>query len=145
MGQRSMIGRAGLQARVAFGAALLLGALVSAPASAQQGRYLFDVVKREPYRGAYAALTAPMIAAQPWMDKAGGVASPGTTLRIDGAAYQLYSLCKPHDCGDNMLMVLFSADGRRAVGAFRTPEGTRYLGAPDAGQRQALDAAFDAP
>ncbi|MCK0198454.1 inhibitor of vertebrate lysozyme family protein [Ancylobacter sp. 6x-1] len=126
------------------GAALLATCLLAAtlfPARAQDaaaGRYLFDAVKVQPWRGTYAALVRPIAKAEPWVVGGRGVGFPSRRSIIEGRPQELFGLCKPHDCADNQLVVLFAPDGRRATGAFRTPKGMRFLGQPDEAARRAL-------
>lgn len=124
-------------------AALLGLVLLSAPTAARDGAYLFDVVKKEPQRTAWNALIKPLRKAHPWMVGANGVAAPAVPVTVDGTAFDVFFLCKPHDCGGNRMQVMFAGDGRKAYAIFRTPKGEQVLGSPDDLQRRALAAAFN--
>ncbi|MFK8249981.1 Ivy family c-type lysozyme inhibitor [Ancylobacter terrae] len=127
--------------RGVLAACLLVAAGMSADAG--QGRYLFDVVKAAPYRDSYERLVAPLRKTARWVVGAQGVGGASVNVNVDGRAFEVFSLCQPHDCHDNRLAVLFSADARQAYGAFRTPKGTTYLGKPDPVQQRALEGGFN--
>jgi hypothetical protein len=112
--------------------------LAAAPASAGEGRYLFDVVAKEPYRTSWSRLIQPLRKAEPWLVQAQGVASPAEMITVDGATFEVFSLCKPHDCADNQMKALFSAGGARAYGMFRSLNGIQVFGQPNTTQLKAL-------
>lgn len=74
---------------------------------------LFEQLEKPDYKAAYMQLFDGDAATPAWM-KEGGTASPGRVVTIGGTEYELYSHCKPHDCGDNMMYVLFSRDRKHA-------------------------------
>ena len=130
-----------MRAGLPFSVAAALG-LLAMPASSE-GRYIFDVVKQPPFGAAWNRLVEPLKKSQPWMIDARGVAGPSVTINVDGQSFEVFSLCKPHDCADNQMQVLFSDGGRKAHGAFRTRDGVRMLGHVSATQGKALLQAFD--
>jgi hypothetical protein len=123
--------------------ALALALLIASPALAQQmAPYLTDILEQPAHRASFNSLVA---ASKPpsWLKtftKTGhGVNGPAKHVSIAGASYSLFFVCKPHDCGDNKMNVLFSSDGTHAWGAIiERRKGPRFLGSPDAGQRDAL-------
>jgi hypothetical protein len=121
-------------------AALLCGYALFGPsvAQAEDAPYLFDVIKQPAYKASWNRLVAPLKKQEPWVVGAKGVGSPAKRLDVEGKTFELFSLCQPHDCHDNMLHVIFTDGGKTAYGAFRTPEGLRYLGGANPAQQQAL-------
>jgi len=97
--------------------------------------YLFDLLKQAPYRAAWDTMFKGEKNIPAWIITFGktydGVASPGRTVEVDGENDLLASVCKPHDCGDNQLYVLFAPDAAQAWGMLLTGESnTRWFGAP---------------
>jgi len=93
---------------------------------------LFDQIEKPEYKAAYRALFTDAAATPAWM-REGGTASPGRVVTIGGADYEFYSHCKPHDCGDNMMYVLFSRDRQHAWALAVESGKSRVFGNPDAG------------
>jgi len=120
---------------------------VAAPAMAQTtGPYLPDVLKQPAYRAAWNKLIAGA-RVPAWL--AGfsktydGVVTPAKTADVEGVAYQLFSVCKPHDCAGNMFEVMFSPGAATAKGALVDNNAApRFFGAPDAAQAAALTQAL---
>jgi hypothetical protein len=114
-------------------ALLLLGA---SPAVAQDnGPYLFDLMKQPHYlmawKGMLVGETVP-----PWVKTFtktfNGTSAPATTISVGGEPYLLGWVCKPHDCGDNQLYVLFAPGARQAWGLLISAGDKRsWLGRPD--------------
>jgi hypothetical protein len=110
------------------GASLML---IAAGASAEQ--YLPEIASKAPYKKAY----AEMLSFPSWVSKAQGTASPLEKASADGKSFTVGHMCKPHDCADNQLSVVFSADGTKSWGllATRSADGKAFnkqlLGNPD--------------
>jgi hypothetical protein len=114
-------------------ALLLFG---SSAALAQDSRpYLFDLMKQPHYlmawKGMLVGETVP-----PWVKTVtktfNGTSAPATTISVGGQPYLLGWVCKPHDCGDNQLYVLFAPGARQAWGLLISPGDKRsWLGRPD--------------
>ena len=94
---------------------------------------LYDQVDKPAYKPAYTALLGTMDRVPRWVSR-GGTASPGRVVTIAGAQYESYSHCKPHDCGDNMMYVLFSRDLKHAWALMVRNGRARYFGNPNADQ-----------
>ncbi|WP_097304047.1 Ivy family c-type lysozyme inhibitor [Pseudomonas chlororaphis] len=111
-------------------AALPLSLMASA-ASAEQ--YLFEIADKAPYKQAY----AEMLAFPSWVSEAKGTATPIENVSVDGKSFTMGKMCKPHDCLDNQLFVVFSADGKKSWGLLvtRAEDGKafnkQFLGNPD--------------
>ena len=50
---------------------------------------------------------------------------------VGGQPYLLGWVCKPHDCGDNELYVLFAPGARQAWGLLISGDKRSWLGRPD--------------
>ena len=95
--------------------------------------YLFDLIKRPVYNKAWLAMFRNEKDAPQWLVNVEGPATPVERVNSKGIAYQLSSVCKPHDCGDNIFHVIFSSDGRKAWGLLLVNENNeRFFGSPDA-------------
>lgn len=64
----------------------------------------------------------------------GGVEHNGRVIIVDGKRYELFPICKPHDCGGNFLYAVFPPGGGRAW-ALTTEDdrNLRFYGNPDQG------------
>ncbi|MCX2561806.1 Ivy family c-type lysozyme inhibitor [Acetobacter farinalis] len=117
---------------------MLLAVCVATPAFAQSTQTTSDLAKTVKYRPAYHAMTQ----LPEWVTKAAAVSVPTKTLTQDGRTYLIGHLCKPHDCADHQLDVVFSADGKTTWGLLSRRYGkTLYqmpLGEPDAETLAAL-------
>ena len=105
--------------------------LIATGASAEQ--YLPEIASKAPYKKAY----AEMLSFPSWVSKAQGTASPVERVSVEGKSFTVGHMCKPHDCADNQLSVVFSADGTKSWGllATRSVDGKAFnkqlLGNPD--------------
>lgn len=122
-------------------AAMLAVLVLSAPALADT-RHLFEMIGREPYRGTWNRLIAPVLKNERWLKGARGVWSPVQSVSIDGVRSTLYVICRPGACADHRISVIFEAEGRRAYAAFRSPTGVQILGMPSDSMRRALVSAL---
>jgi hypothetical protein len=121
---------------------LLIGSAPSL-AAAQEGPYLFDLLKQPSYLAAWKAMlkgaTVPAWVAS-YAKTFDGPSSPAKDVPVGSETYTLGWVCKAHDCGDNQLYVLFSPDGGQAWGLLITAGGQRqWLGAPDAAIQAAIE------
>lgn len=126
---------------------MLVMCIASAPAAAA-GPYLFDITKKPAYAKALASLFDSSGKLPDWtreMRKPKGnfVASPGIRTSAEGATYEVFQVCKPHDCHDNQMVVMFAPNGARAWGALQEAgKPTAYFGSPGDAQQAAMKAAF---
>jgi hypothetical protein len=123
-------------------ALLLVG---SAPtfAAAQEGPYLFDLLKQPSYLSAWKAMlkgeTVPAWVAN-YAKTFDGPSTPAKDVPVGGETYTLGWVCKAHDCGDNQLYVLFSPGGNQAWGLLIAAGDQRqWLGGPDAAIQAAIE------
>jgi hypothetical protein len=108
--------------------------------------YLFDVIKKPAYARALTSLLDHAGNLPSWIretrkTKGNYVGSPGGPVTINGSTYELFHACKPHDCTDNQLAILFTPNGIQAWGALlEYGKPISYLGAPSDTQQAALKA-----
>ena len=118
---------------------LLLGS--AAACGAEEGPYLFDLLKQQTYLAAWKAMLAGETVPA-WVGKYAttfdGPSSPSKQVSVGSETYTLAWVCKAHDCGDNQLHVLFSPDGKQAWGLLITGQQRRWLGKPDAAIQTAI-------
>ncbi|MFP3517035.1 Ivy family c-type lysozyme inhibitor [Pseudomonas sp. SIMBA_077] len=113
--------------------------------AAQAAEYLFDVTDKSPYKEAY----QKMLAFPDWVSSGQGTSSPLQEVELEGQKYTLGQMCKPHDCGDNQLVVVFSPDKKQAWGLLATRStddrsfNTQLLGAPDSAIKDLLTKTLD--
>jgi hypothetical protein len=129
-----------------FALSVLVAGSPATPAWARAGAYLLDLIRTEPYRAAWTRMLAKEHDVPNWINDfavtGDGVTTPARLVPVGYRAYSLATLCKPHDCTDNMLYVLFAPDGSQAfaklVEAGKTP---RLFGKPNASVVEALNEA----
>lgn len=106
--------------------------------------YLEDLLKQPNYFAAYTSLVRTAAKKETWLTGYKGMPAgptiPNTTVKMGAETMTVAAACKAHDCNERQLFVLFSADGGKAWGQLRLPEGTTFLGNPDAATRKALAA-----
>ena len=120
-----------------------LAAVFSTFAMAEDGEYLFDLLKRSAHKTAWNAMLASGGKIPDWVrifgDGGNGVASPSGLIAVGGQTYQIANVCKAHDCAGNEVHVLFSFGAAKAWGLLlETGKPQRFLGGPNAAQQQAL-------
>ncbi|PZQ85672.1 MAG: hypothetical protein DI549_00945 [Ancylobacter novellus] len=125
-------------ARVGLLALALIGFAAPALANTDGKSALYEVIFREPYRGAWKRLTAPVVSSNRWLKGARGIWHPARVVMVDAERFKVFFLCKVNECAANRISVIFTPDGHRAFGAFRTPAGTQILGGPNDDTRRAL-------
>lgn len=129
--------------QVSIAAAAALGFLLSLRhASAQSAPYLFDLLKRPAFRKSFDALFADERGVDDWIGvfqrTDNGVCGPSKRVQAGGAIFIAADVCKPRDCADNHLQVLFSENGNRATALLRSPRGQRWFGTPGPQERALL-------
>jgi hypothetical protein len=114
-------------------------------ASARPGAYLLDLIKTEPYRDAWTKMLAKERDVPSWIKDfiatGDGVNTPAEMVPVGVQAFTFATLCKAHDCADNMLHVVFAPDGAKAYGRLvEAGKAPRLFGKPDAQIQAALSA-----
>ena len=67
-----------------------------------------------------------------------GVTAPAEFVTVKGRHYEIFPLCKPHDCGDNKFEVMFERGGGRARGLLVTPDAKTFFGDPSESEKAEL-------
>ena len=103
--------------------------------------YLFHVLKKPVYRAAWDAMlksekNVPSWLTE-WAEKSAGPTSPCKDAVVNEVEYMVHSVCKAHECGDNLFIVFFAPGGKQAWGVLTT-ESERFFGKPDELMRYAL-------
>lgn len=92
--------------------------------------------KKPAYNAVFMTLFSGRFDVPSWLRESGygGVEFNGRVVVIGGAKYELFVVCKPHDCSGNFLHVLFTLGGG-AAWALTTENGGnfRFYGNPDQG------------
>ncbi|EPB6480258.1 MULTISPECIES: lysozyme inhibitor Ivy [Pseudomonas] len=96
--------------------ALLGAALHWAPAQAEEQPRLFELLGQPGYKATWHAMFKGESDVPKWVSDASGPSSPSTSLSLEGQPYVLANSCKPHDCGNNRLLVAFRGDKSAAYG-----------------------------
>jgi len=94
----------------------IITALLVAPAAFAADTTFSDLVKTPEGGKALTALTRHQNLPN-WI-KTGGVESPAQTVTVKGNDYQVYAICKPHNCGNQQFAVLYSAKLKQMSGLY---------------------------
>lgn len=116
---------------------IFAGALIACAVLPAKGEeYVFDLEKNNPAAlAAWKAIVPAAYKKRDWVRDLAGTAAPLETAQLSGKAFYLGSVCKPHDCYQNNVVVLIAKDGSVAYGLLKSvalrarPE---FFGAPDA-------------
>jgi len=130
--------------RVIFLGAIASGAIAGSAAAEEP--YLYDLLKQPAFHAAWDAMLKGEKNRPAWIVTFGrtydGVTDRVKTVLVNGDPDHLGWVCKPHDCGDNQLYVLFSPQGRQAWAELVTANAPpRWFGKPDEQVKTALEAA----
>lgn len=114
--------------------------------AAAQGAVLGDLLKQPAYFAAWQTLTGSETP-QDWVTEytatLDGPPVPNIPVAIDGDTYTLGFTCKPNECADNQLYVLFAPDGSKAWALMATASaGIVWLGYPDDRIQAAINGAL---
>jgi hypothetical protein len=131
-----------------FWKAIAVVAFLVSISPATAGPYLFDLLEISAYRAGWDAMLKGQKNLPAWVSTFSktmdGVATPSEDAEIVGQTYTYATVCKPHDCGGNLLYVVFNSEGE----AWGLLEGNadgdnkkdRYLGKPSEAIADALAA-----
>ncbi len=71
-------------------------------------------------------------AREPWITDLDGPAPPARMVTVAGTDYRLLAVCKPHDCADNKLIVLYSPANKAVYGRIFERGRVTLIGRPSA-------------
>lgn len=91
--------------------------------------YPWELMKDQQFRKAYHAILGEK-AGEKWLSTLNGPSTPATRSSILGVEYLVLQLCKPHDCGEHNILIIYSP-ASHAVYAKLVEEGkASILGKP---------------
>lgn len=128
-------------------ALILLCAAYSSATAANQ-IYLTDAIKNPAYLRSLTGLLKSAGKLPSWTRqvlKTSGnyVGTAVAYSTVDGIRYELFYACKPHDCGNNGMELMFAPHGAKVWAAMvEDGKSVTYLGSPNAAQQAALKGAF---
>jgi hypothetical protein len=122
------------------------GPSVAAGPPQGQGPTLAELMKqpanRAAWYGMFAGETPP-----PWIDEYAktldGPPTPSIAVEANGETYTLGFTCKPNECGNNQLFVLFSPSGAKAWSLLQTGDQKKWFGSPDKNVQDAILSSID--
>lgn len=127
---------------------LLLVCTACSSAVATNQTYLSDAIKNPSYLRSLTGLLKnaghlPSWTRQVLKTSGDYVGTPVAYSTIGGIRYELFYACKPHDCADNAMELMFAPNGAKAWAAM-TEDGksVTYLGSPSLAQQAVLKEAF---
>lgn len=130
-----------------FCAFILMYAACSSAVAANQ-IYLTDAIKNPAYLRSLTSLLKnagklPSWTRQVLKTSGNYVGTPVAYSTVDGMRYELFYACKPHDCGNNGMELMFAPHGAKVWAAMvEDGKSVTYLGSPNAAQQAALKEAF---
>jgi hypothetical protein len=88
-------------------------ALPGAPVAAMV--FPSDMLRDRQFKGLYVAMLGPLVSER-WLTQLTGPSHEARPVRVAGKDYQLFGSCKEHDCYDNSLAILYSAQNKVLYG-----------------------------
>jgi hypothetical protein len=128
-------------------AIVLVCAAWTLPATADM-IYLADVIKLPAYASALTKLLRSARGLPEWTrelarPRGDYVGVPLELATIGATTYELFNACKPHECADSRVEVMFAPDGARAwAGVYEDGKPITWLGAPNLAQKKAMEGAL---
>lgn len=96
-----------------------------------------DLLKDPKFRSAYTASLGAR-AQEKWLARMTNSALVRETT-VAGTAYQVATPCKPHDCADNNLLLLYAPGKGNVYGKLVEKGKSTFIGAPDAAMTAVLE------
>jgi Inhibitor of vertebrate lysozyme (Ivy) len=88
-----------------------------------------DLLRDPKFKTPYLKALGPL-ASEKWLTSLNGPAPEMKTVQAAGAAYQLASVCKPHDCAEHNTVLLYDATQGRVVGKVYQAGRSTLIGNP---------------
>jgi hypothetical protein len=131
-----------MRRRPAFRAVIIVIATlfgVPNPSNAEQPRYPYELKDTNPrVLHLLQSILPSRLKGEEWIYNLQGTADPFVVVTIDGELYDSGFVCKPHECGSNMLSVLLRVDGSRAVALLAQASRETWFGNPTQDEQDAL-------
>ena len=134
--------------------ATILASIIAAPLSAHalkitsfetltkkqiEQSYFFDWNRNSAFRGSlFKAFKNSGVTMPTWLRKGGGGAAPAKVITRGATNFVLLDTCKPHDCGENMIYVLFDPATKNTVAVAKLDKKVTWVGRPDNTVKQIL-------
>jgi hypothetical protein len=119
----------------------VLALLASSAVAADGGPPLVELMLRPNYLTAYKAMIGTTTV-PPWVTEFSktldGPPLPSADLFAGGTIYTLAFTCKPNECAEHQLFVLFTGDGSKAWGLLLEGSQQIWLGEPDDKIKEAI-------
>ena len=100
--------------------------------------YPEDLLKDAKFKKAYLEMLGEKKSVK-WLAALSGPAEPPKKVTEAGAEYLFFHICKPHDCGEHHIVVLYSASTSRCYAKLSEAGKVAKLGNPNAQISTALD------
>ncbi len=109
------------------------------PAAPARERFPSDLLREPGFRAGYLAALGSL-SREPWLRRLDGPSVPLRNVQVGGVTYTLAAACKPHDCGDNNVVLLHAPGSARVYGK-ALQQGRRFvlIGNPPPAIATALD------
>lgn len=88
-----------------------------------------DLLKDAKFKRPYVQTLGPL-SKEPWLMQLDGPAPPIRRVQLAGNDYQLVSVCKNHDCGDNNMVLLYAAASQTVYAKVVQRGRSTLVGAP---------------
>ena len=102
---------------------------VQAPSAKPTTIASWDYLHDRPFQALYRKALGPK-ASISWIAKLDGPSSGTKVVSAAGADYRLLAVCKPHDCGDNNLVILYSTTDKTVFGKIFERDRSTLIGNP---------------
>jgi Inhibitor of vertebrate lysozyme (Ivy) len=128
--------------------AIILACTTCAMPAAAADVYLFDVIKKPAYARSLKGLLQSTKDLPFWTPnllstRGDYVGTPVDYVTVGGVKYELFNACKPHQCDDSRVEVMFAPNGAQAwAGVYQDGKPIIWLGAPSLSQQAAMQGAL---
>ena len=110
-------------------------------ASPRPERAPADYLRDARFKAAYQAVLGPL-AGERWIARLEGPAPPVQQVKVGGVDHDLLAVCKPHDCGEQSMVLLYAPSSGRVAGKVVQGGRSTLLGQPAAAVKTELERAW---
>jgi len=123
--------------------ASITSAVAPASSSATSEPYLFDLLGKPTYQKSWNEMFKGEKNIDRWLARyaktRNGPATPRSFVQSGGVTYEVSTVCKTHDCEDNIFFVFFSPNGSKAWGLLLKNRAVeRFFGNPDENKKRLI-------
>lgn len=108
------------------------------PAAAAEATSPGELLRDPAFAARYRQSLGPL-ARERWIARLEGPAPQLRGVTLNGVPYQLAAVCKPHDCQDNNLVLVWSAEGQQLQGKVLRGGQVTWIGGPTPAQQAGLE------